>query len=406
MGPDHPQIEMYETSKHGVMFAAEGDTQRVPVCVDCHMPYNGKIFERKADNGGKEYTSHDLSETIAYGPVGGGTTRKGFTSSHGRVKFASKEGEGAALYEELWYDWEDGKVYTDPTGTTVAYEDIYTMSIQDFNENGKHDYAVVQPSDSPDQLAGARSLMLTVCSKCHAPNFADERLLVADLIHENTKAVHDEALDLVVALAAADIGPYSNTGDIPVNPETGDLGYEANMKVRNLTALEREYFNIMKYDQVKTWKGAYHFNPDFTHWYGWTAANMTLGAMGDMATDQVLMDIWIGGKDYPGTSHDIWADGMYQGVIYVTGIEETTQMENFYDKFPGAGDTNIDWLDENGVIQWNLDGTAGDGIPDNMQPIDLDLDGVPDFLKTDGEGGDLSAGVYRAVATDKIVTFH
>ena len=90
----------------------------------------------------------------------------------------------------------------------------------------------------------------------------------------------------------------------------------------------------------------------------------------------------------------------------MTGMDEATQMENFYDKFPGAGDTNLDWLNENGMIQWNEDGSAGDGIADNMQPIDIDLDGVPDFVKTDAEGGNLSAGVYRAAATDKIVTFH
>ena len=46
MGPDHPQIEAYLSSKHGVMYALEGEswnwsdtsTFTAPVCTTCHMP--------------------------------------------------------------------------------------------------------------------------------------------------------------------------------------------------------------------------------------------------------------------------------------------------------------------------------------------------------------------------------
>ena len=413
MGPDHPQIEMYETSKHGVMFQSEGDTKRVPVCVDCHMPYNGKIFPKKTDGAGKEYVDHDLSATIAYGPVGGGTTRTHFTSQNGRVKMVSKEAAGVAKYDELWYAWADGKVYTTATGSTVAFTDIWLMSIADENADGKHDYKVAQAKDDTATLTAARTLMLKVCEKCHAKNFADERLLVADLIHENVKMVQMEAWDIITALVAADIGPYSSVGDRPTNPDNGNNKLAANMKIRNLTALERTYFHIMKYDNVKAWKGAYHFNPDYTHWYGWTPINMKLGQVGDEATQQVMQHLWVKGLAYPGVNKDIFADGLYQGMFYENGIDalaptNTVQMKNSYDKFPGPLDTYLDTYNAAGGDQdANDDGYPdGDGIADNAQGIDVDMDGVEDFVKTDANGAPLGAGVYRAIKNDQIITFH
>lgn len=37
-GPDHPQLEMWQTSKHGQLFAAEETRSQAPTCVTCHMP--------------------------------------------------------------------------------------------------------------------------------------------------------------------------------------------------------------------------------------------------------------------------------------------------------------------------------------------------------------------------------
>lgn len=52
MGPDHPQWEMWQTSRHGVLFEAMGETAG-PTCQRCHMP-NG---------------SHDVSYGITMSPA-------------------------------------------------------------------------------------------------------------------------------------------------------------------------------------------------------------------------------------------------------------------------------------------------------------------------------------------------
>lgn len=36
-GPDHPQLETFQLSKHGVVWAATHDEARAPTCVTCHM---------------------------------------------------------------------------------------------------------------------------------------------------------------------------------------------------------------------------------------------------------------------------------------------------------------------------------------------------------------------------------
>jgi hydroxylamine dehydrogenase len=38
MGFDHPQWEMWSTSKHGTIWQIEGDSGRAPTCQTCHMP--------------------------------------------------------------------------------------------------------------------------------------------------------------------------------------------------------------------------------------------------------------------------------------------------------------------------------------------------------------------------------
>jgi hypothetical protein len=371
MGPDHPQIEMYQHSKHGARYDTYGDTETVPVCVDCHMPYNSQMLGKKVAENGTEYTDHNLSVGIAYGPVGGGTTRNGHVMdpTTGRVKFVARDGD--ATHAELWLQRSDGKFYDAPSGGSVVFENLLEVGLADASGNGKQDYVVAQPADSPEVLAQNRRFMQNqVCGQCHSENFAQEQLLIADLIHENTRNTLLEAFDIVKALAVTGMGLFE-IGDRPGNPETGTTGtYGPNMKIRNLSAIEKMYFTAMKYDNVKTWKGAYHQNPDYTHWYGWSALVMQLGEIADEATDKVLQDLWIRGEDYPGATGNVFDDGLYQGVIF-----DTASMDNLYDKFPGPGD----------------DGDA--------DPIDMDMDGTPEFVPVDG-----SPGTFTHNGSE--VTFH
>jgi hydroxylamine dehydrogenase len=70
LGPDHPQIEIYEESKHGTIYHAYKDEYnfnaaggtwtagvdyRAPTCAGCHMSGSGKVL-----------TSHDVTERLSW----------------------------------------------------------------------------------------------------------------------------------------------------------------------------------------------------------------------------------------------------------------------------------------------------------------------------------------------------
>jgi hydroxylamine dehydrogenase len=70
VGPDHPQLEIYQESKHGGIYTAFGDTYnwtaapgtwtpgvdyRAPTCAACHISGAGQVF-----------TSHDVTERLSW----------------------------------------------------------------------------------------------------------------------------------------------------------------------------------------------------------------------------------------------------------------------------------------------------------------------------------------------------
>ncbi len=61
MGPDHPHIEAWESSKHGITYGATHDERQAPTCATCHMPKG----------------THDVSGGITIGRAGSGAVLKG-----------------------------------------------------------------------------------------------------------------------------------------------------------------------------------------------------------------------------------------------------------------------------------------------------------------------------------------
>ncbi len=61
MGPDHPHIEAWESSLHGLVYRATGDERQAPTCATCHMPRG----------------THDVSGGITIGRSGSGAVLEG-----------------------------------------------------------------------------------------------------------------------------------------------------------------------------------------------------------------------------------------------------------------------------------------------------------------------------------------
>ena len=208
MGPDHPQIEAYLSSKHGVTYTLESETWAwsdpatftAPVCTTCHQPSG----------------THNVDIGIT---IGG-------TSSGYRLS---------------------GYIQPFPMGTITeaAFE-------------------------------GNRSLMVSVCGDCHSESFAREQLSAADSVKNETDMLVGEARLLLMALYEEGLlqpMPENRTA----NPITGfNLTLMGQQTYSNTSGIETLFFKMYKYHGVTAWKGAYHFSPDYTHWYGFAEGNHDL----------------------------------------------------------------------------------------------------------------------------------
>jgi hypothetical protein len=224
MGPDHEQIDMYEKSKHGVVYATEkeragGDPDRAPTCVTCHQP--------ELENGAGQPLTHNVSTNLTYGTVA----------------------QGARL-----------------AGTALSVP-MRTMTNNDF--------------------AVRRGKMLSVCEECHSPSWAAYNLEQADQIKID---VDDLLWDPVMRIRGLwydgllDPMP-ENRPPNPVYAMPGPTfvndGYALVLGGQQLytdtSAIEQWFFYTYKYDHVNTFKGAYHINPDYSHWFGWSEVNQDIG---------------------------------------------------------------------------------------------------------------------------------
>ena len=223
MGPDHAQLEYYESSKHGVIRAVEGKIfeqgGRVPGCVTCHM-WQG---------------THDVSQGITLGG-----------SSQGKFIGDDPSGDG---------------YHRDPNG--IAMNEISTEEFQ-----------------------RERDKMVAICKTCHSERFARHKLATADGIKIATDGVTGEALRIIEDLRADGLlnpmpgDRIENPAPFPASKAIWLTGHQLYEQV---SGIEAKFFHMYKFYNVHTWKGAYHMSPDWTHWYGNAPLKLTLSEIWDDA---------------------------------------------------------------------------------------------------------------------------
>lgn len=216
MGPDHPNYEAYMSSKHGAIYAARGgdwDWSQpltsarwdTPTCAYCHMVY--------VDEQGTRSTSHNMSRKIIWG--------------------MGVQAAGGAL------------------------EDL-----------------TVTPANQ-----AKRNEMIKVCMTCHSEDKARGYLASADAHKLAGDALVVEARDILGDLyddgliepshgqIAAGLlpGPRFTATELPTEFAQhwpAGLYY-------NVTTIEREYFDMFFFSNLKAYKGAFHMSPDYSWWYGY-----------------------------------------------------------------------------------------------------------------------------------------
>lgn len=217
MGFDHPQWEMWSTSKHGTIWQIEGNTGRAPTCQTCHMPEGNHAV----------------------------MTAWGFLGL--RVPEDDKE----------W--WNDR--------VTI----LQALGVLDEKGNPTERFEVVKSAKvarfTKEEWLKERNKMIKTCSKCHSKRYAVQQLESGDKILREADKMLAEAIRTVKKLYAK--GILKKPSNWKFAPDLLQF-YEAK------TSIEQELYLMFLEYRMRTFQGAFHMNPDYMHWYGWAKMKETL----------------------------------------------------------------------------------------------------------------------------------
>lgn len=231
MGPDHPNYEAYILSKMGSIYYTRGKdwdwSQHLaeakwaaPTCAYCHM----LVVERD----GKKWSTHNMSRKIIWG-----------------------------------------------MGTQAAVG--ITANLAETPE-GKE----------------KRGEMVRVCSQCHSSRFAFEYLRAADqhkmagdaLVLEAKKILerlyNDKIIDIRKRAKSPGVVGEAHKFVAINSPHTG-IFWPAGLYY-DVTPIEREYFEMFFFNNLKAYKGAFHMSPDYAWWYGYAETLGSLARIRDEAS--------------------------------------------------------------------------------------------------------------------------
>ena len=247
MGYDHPQWEMWSSSKHGTRYFAKqaGDLPKdaqAPTCQFCHLP-NGTHENR-----------------TAWGFLG--------------VRLPIEDKEWAAAQAVLLkalgvLNPETGK----PTARLGAVKAVQLARLD-------------QKSWETE-----REKMIKRCTTCHSEKYARKQLEMGDDMMKKTTIMLAEAINIVADLykdgilkkranqsfAYPDFLYFMRTD----YAAPGSDSFKGMSK--NLSHIEQVLFEMYMKHRMRAYQGFFHANPDYAYWYGWAMMTKDLGEIKDLA---------------------------------------------------------------------------------------------------------------------------
>jgi hydroxylamine dehydrogenase len=224
MGIDHPQWEMFSSSKHGIRFLLKQnktlpETVPAPTCQTCHMQ-EGNHNNR---------------------------TAWGFLA----VRLPMPEDK----------QWAADR-------TTI----LQGLGVLDPQGNPTERLPVVKAADvvrfTQEDWQKERDKMTGICNQCHSAKFAgaelekgDQMIREADrLMAEAIRVVADLYKDGILKKPAKYVHAYADILTFHDAP----------------TVIEQKLFIMFLEHRMRTFQGAFHANPDYALWYGWSEMNRDL----------------------------------------------------------------------------------------------------------------------------------
>ncbi len=243
MGYDHPQWEMWSSSKHGTRYFAKkaGDLPKnaaAPTCQHCHMP----------DGSHNNHT--------AWGFLG--------------VRLPLPEDPQAAadrvtILKALGVlDPETGE----PTAILDAVKAVQMVRLDQ------------------ESWEKERNKMINTCSECHSEAYAREQLGMGDSILQKSDRLMAEAIETVAALYKD--GLIKKPAGYPHNypfllsfMHTNGANWDENYD--GYSYIDQVLLQMYMKHRMRTYQGFFHVNPDYAYWYGWEQMTKDLGEIKELA---------------------------------------------------------------------------------------------------------------------------
>ena len=232
MGFDHPQWEMYESSKHGERYTMKEMGRlpadaAAPTCQFCHLP-NGTHTNK-----------------VAWGFLA--------------VRLPLPEdkqwaADQATILKALGVLDPDGK----PTARLdiVKAVDLARLTAEDWNAE--------------------REKMVKTCKKCHSGKYARTELKKGDQIIKKADRLLADAINVVADL-------YKD--GILKKPAHYAYAYPDFLHFYQTggSHIEQVLFKMYMKHRMRTYQGVFHSNPDYAYWYGWSAMTKDMDEIKEMA---------------------------------------------------------------------------------------------------------------------------
>lgn len=233
MGFDHPQWEMYSSSKHGVRYLLKQngtlpENTAASTCQTCHM-----------QNG-----NHEVR------------TAWGFLA--------------------VRLPMPDDKQWTDDR-TTI----LQALGVLDPDGNPTKRLDVVKAADlarlTEEDWQKERDKMVKICGNCHSGKFAIGELEKGDNMIREADHLMAEGIRIIAGL-------YKD-GIIP-KPAAYAYAFPDLLTFHDTpTSIEQKLFVMYLEHKMRAFQGTFHANPDYAFWYGWSELQRDLTEIKEHAAD-------------------------------------------------------------------------------------------------------------------------
>ncbi len=233
MGIDHPQWEMYESSKHGVRFLLKQngvlpESAAAPTCQTCHM-----------EDG-------DHAVRAAWGFLA--------------VRLPMPEDK----------QWAEDRA-------TI----LQALGVLDPQGNPTARLDVVKAADvarlTQEEWQKDRDEMLAVCDRCHSINFAEGELAKGDDMIREADRLMAKAIRIVAGL-------YED--GLLKKPESYAYAFPDLLTFHDApTVIEQRLFLMFLKHRMRAFQGTFHANPDYALWYGWSEMQRDLTYIQEAAAE-------------------------------------------------------------------------------------------------------------------------